>query len=326
MAEELQKEKSLSGQQFGRWTVQNCFITTPKKERKWLCRCECGTERYVLERSLRHGGSVSCGCLRKEMAAKAISPDLTGQTFGDLTVVRKLEKDEKRNGTWWLCRCSCGAEYKVQGTLLITGKRTHCPGDSHQKNYAYTDISGQKFGRLTALYPSKRFDGIKSVIWRCRCDCGNEIDVPYNSLKYGNQKSCGCQKKEHDQKLRTFLTHAAGTSMEMLKSKKIPTDNTTGYKGVYFIRGKYVAKIVFQKKAYYLGNYDSYADAVEARKEAEEILFDGVAAHYEKWKKCAEEKPEWAAGNPFQVLVTQDENKHLSTVIMPSNLPDVMEI
>lgn len=34
----------------------------------------------------------------------------------------------------------------------------------------------------------------------------------------------------------------------MLKSKKIPTDNTTGYKGVYLIRGKYVAKIVFQNE------------------------------------------------------------------------------
>ena len=48
--------------------------------------------------------------------------------------------------------------------------------------------------------------------------------------------------------MQTFLTHVAGTSVDMLKSKKIPTDNTTGYKGVYLIRGKYVAKIVFQNE------------------------------------------------------------------------------
>lgn len=60
-------------------------------------------------------------------------------------------------------------------------------------------------------------------------------------------KSCGCQKKEHDKSLQSFLTHVAGTSVDALKSKKVPTDNTTGYKGVYLIRGKYVAKIVFQK-------------------------------------------------------------------------------
>lgn len=107
-------------------------------------------------------------------------------------------------------------------------------------------------------------------------------------LKYTKTKSCGCQKKEHDQKLKTFLTHVAGTSVDMLKSKKIPADNTSGYKGVYIIRGKYVAKIVFQNKAYYLGTYDDIQDAVIARKEAEEVLFDRVAEHYQKWKCCAE--------------------------------------
>ena len=39
-----------------------------------------------------------------------------------------------------------------------------------------------------------------------------------------------------------------GTSIDAIRSKKVPKDNTTGYKGVYLIRGKYVAKIVFQKK------------------------------------------------------------------------------
>ena len=48
--------------------------------------------------------------------------------------------------------------------------------------------------------------------------------------------------------------------MDALKSKKVPTDNTTGYKGVYLIRGKYVAKIVFQKKQYFLGTYENIED------------------------------------------------------------------
>lgn len=72
--------------------------------------------------------------------------------------------------------------------------------------------------------------------------------------------------------------------MDVLKSKKVPTDNTTGYKGVYLIRGKYVAKIVFQKKQYFLGTYENIEDAAEARREAEEVLFDGSAKHYRKQK------------------------------------------
>ena len=297
-----------TGQKYGRWTVLDDVQIVPRKngksELKILCRCDCGTERYVLERSLLYGGSVSCGCLRKERALEANSPDLTGRQFGELTVIRKVE-NTKHNSTQWLCKCSCGADYVVQGSLLLTGKRTRCPSKVHEKNYAYVDITGQRFGRLVALYPSRRYDKSGSVVWHCQCDCGNEVDVPYNSLMYANQKSCGCQKKEHDQKLKTFLTHVAGTSVDMLKSKKVPTDNTTGYKGVYLIRGKYVAKIVFQKKQYFLGTYENIEDAAQARREAEEVLFDGVAEHYRKWKEIADTDPEWAEQNPVQVIVNK---------------------
>ena len=298
----------ISGEKYGRWTVLDDVQIVPRKngksELKILCRCDCGTERYVLERSLLYGGSVSCGCLRKERALEANSPDLTGRQFGELTVIRKVE-NTKHNSTQWLCKCSCGADYVVQGSLLMTGKRTRCPSKVHEKNYAYVDITGQRFGRLVALYPSRRYDESGSVVWHCQCDCGNEVDVPYNSLMYANQKSCGCQKKEHDQKLKTFLTHVAGTSVDMLKSKKVPTDNTTGYKGVYLIRGKYVAKIVFQKKQYFLGTYENIEDAAQARREAEEVLFDGVAEHYRKWKEIADTDPEWAEQNPVQVIVNK---------------------
>lgn len=237
----------VAGVRIGRWTVQDEFIKTAKGEKKWLCRCDCGTERYVLERSLRHGGSMSCGCIRKEEAVKAISYDLAGQVFGDLTVLSKAENQRKNGGIWWTCQCSCGNLYDVPGSLLVTGRRTHCGSKAHPKNYASVDISNQRFHRLVALYPLKNRDPKGAVLWRCKCDCGNEADVSYNNLVYGNMKSCGCQKKEHDKKLGSFLTHVEGTSIDMLRSKKIPADNTTGYKGVYLIKGKYVAKIVFQK-------------------------------------------------------------------------------
>lgn len=183
-----------------------------------------------------------------------------------------------------------------------------------------TDISGQKFGRLTALEATPQRDAKGYVIWRCRCDCGEEAMISYNELRYTNVQSCGCSKKEHDRKLRSFLTHVDGTSIDMLKSKKIPTDNTTGYKGVYFIRGKYVAKIVFRKKQYLLGTYDRIEDAAEARRKAEETLFDGVAEHYRKWKNYADKNPEWAEQNPVQIKVEQ-----LNGRLQVSLQPDLSE-
>ena len=175
------------------------------------------------------------------------------------------------------------------------------------KNYHTIDITGRTFGRLTALEPTDRRAKSGTVIWHCRCVCGQEVDVSYNDLVYTNLRSCGCRKKEHDEALRTYLTHVGGTSIDMVRSRKTPTDNTTGYKGVYKIRGKYTAKIVFQKKQYHLGSYETAEEAAEARQEAEHILFGGTAAYYEKWKQRADADPAWAAANPIRIQVNRLE-------------------
>lgn len=296
----------MTSQKYGRWTVLDEYVSTPKGERKWLCRCDCGTERYVLERSLRYGGSKSCGCLKQERALEAVTKDLSGLTFGELTVIGRAKHQRKNGGVWWRCKCSCGNEYEVAGTLLMNGRRTHCNSRAHGRNYAFADITGEKFSRLTALYPTSKRTSDGNVIWHCRCDCGNEIDVSYNWLVHTNLRSCGCQKKENDKKLQSHLTRVDGTSLDMLKSDKRYKNNTTGYRGVYFVRGMYMAKIVFQKKAYHLGFYKTIGEAVDARKEAEELLFDGTAKYYEKWKARAEAEPEWAKENPMQIHVIKD--------------------
>ena len=177
-----------------------------------------------------------------------------------------------------------------------------------KRTYTYKDITGRRFHRLVAEYPTDKRDSKGFMVWHCRCDCGNEVDVSYNSLAYANMRSCGCLKKEHDRKLGGFLTHVGGTSVDMLKSKKVPKNNTTGVKGVYMIRGKYTAKIVFQRKAYYLGTYDRLEEAAEARHRAEEILCDRTVAFYEKWKAKADADPLWAEENPVSFAVTKTKD------------------
>ena len=62
---------------------------------------------------------------------------------------------------------------------------------------AFRDLTGQTFNRLTVLYPLKeRKNG--SVVWHCKCECGNECDVVSPSLIKERTKSCGCLKKETD--------------------------------------------------------------------------------------------------------------------------------
>lgn len=58
-----------------------------------------------------------------------------------------------------------------------------------------TNITGQRFGRLTALAPVKR-DSLKRWFWRCKCDCGAETVASQNNLKFNKTRSCGCLKRE----------------------------------------------------------------------------------------------------------------------------------
>ena len=53
------------------------------------------------------------------------------------------------------------------------------------------DIAGQRFGKLTAIERTDR-KKVSVYIWRCRCDCGKEIELPLTYLTNGSAKSCGC--------------------------------------------------------------------------------------------------------------------------------------
>ena len=258
----MKERENLTGQSFGRWTVLGECTLDEGQRRRWLCRCACGTERFVREDSLLHSASQSCGCLTRENRAKA------------------------------------------------RARATHGPERSvHREQRKYTDITGQSFHRLTALYPTDKRCKNGSVVWLCRCECGKEAEYSYNELLYSNVRSCGCRKKETAALLPERLTHVDGTTIDRIKSSKVPWNNTTGYKGVYLVKGRYQAKIVFQKKAYYLGCYSGIEAAVEARKEAEELLFRGTAEYYVRWKALAELDPQWAAENPVSIRVFRDQGR-----------------
>ncbi len=57
------------------------------------------------------------------------------------------------------------------------------------------DISGQTFGRLTAIEFS-HITGGGDAAWRCRCACGAERIVLGFGLRSGHSKSCGCLRIE----------------------------------------------------------------------------------------------------------------------------------
>jgi hypothetical protein len=58
------------------------------------------------------------------------------------------------------------------------------------------DITGQKFGKLTAITPvgSKN----KRIFWSFLCECGVKKEINPNSVKNGSVVSCGCWKKRRN--------------------------------------------------------------------------------------------------------------------------------
>lgn len=64
--------QDLTGIVFGKLTVVSEHDAS-NGLRRWLCRCECGTEKVVFHSALKSGMTKSCGCLRREVTAKRMS-------------------------------------------------------------------------------------------------------------------------------------------------------------------------------------------------------------------------------------------------------------
>ena len=204
--------------------------------------------------------------------------DLTGQTFGRLTVLGLAEK-KRGNRVYWRCRCTCGGEIAVEGSHLKNGHTKSC-GCYRRELPARKamDLTGRRFGRLVVLGPEEG----KRGYWRCRCDCGNEV-VCYKEYLYGGStRSCGClvaeTRKENVKKAMHFVD---GTCVERISSKRTSANNTSGCRGVYRRNDSgWRACIGFQGKLHNLGSFQNYEDAVKARKEAEEQIYGSFLKNY----------------------------------------------
>ena len=132
--------------------------------------------------------------------------DITGQQFGRLTAIENTRKSRKYEGCIWLCKCSCGKYVEVPLKRLRNGNTRSC-GCLHseeQSERRRKDISGMRFGSLVAIAPTEeRKHG--SIVWECKCDCGNTKYASAECLLSGNVKSCGCIRSRGNQRIHNIL-------------------------------------------------------------------------------------------------------------------------
>jgi hypothetical protein len=188
------KAKNIIGNQYNLLTPLFRVDGPNKKKTYFACQCDCGEYTVAESSHIQDGHTKSCGCLDH--------PNLIGQTFGYLTVVERA--NEKGNGVKWKCKCKCGRCTEVTTSDLLKGHSTSCGCKITTEQEK--SLVNKKFGYLTCLYAIKKRDKNGSIIWHCKCDCGNEIDISRQSLITGNTTSCGCLISKGENKIKDILT------------------------------------------------------------------------------------------------------------------------
>ena len=141
--------------------------------------------------------------------------DLKDQTFGKLTVIKKVDSKDKYSR--WLCRCECGNTTIVRTDYLTSGHTLSCGCLKHQPARNAIDLVGRQFGEWTVLKRSS-----KESYWTCRCSCGTERDVYGPSLTKGLSSSCGCSIRGV---IRKPILNQVFGSLTVLKQFQSPENN-----------------------------------------------------------------------------------------------------
>ena len=133
-----------------------------------------------------------------------------GQRFGKLVVIEPARKQSGKRG--YKCRCDCGNEVIVDSYRLNKGltKSCGCLQREVASKLGRDDLTGKEFGRLKVIEFAEVRSYTKNthatvVMWRCKCQCGNETIVAANNLRNGTTRSCGCMQKELAK--QRFTTH-----------------------------------------------------------------------------------------------------------------------
>lgn len=280
----MPKLNDLTGKKFDKLIV---LEKAPSRARHvyWKCQCECGNIVEVSAESLKRNIPHDCGCVKlqlqkdKEQAKENKLNYLVGKRFGRLIVESRTE--ERQNGSVvWRCKCDCG-NYKNVPTHSLQNNHTQSCGCLIREVQGI-DITNQKFGRLTALYPIKGKSS--SLMWHCKCECGNECDVNGSFLRRGLTQSCGC------------ITSSIGE----INIQKILQENGIEYKKEYTVKE--------------IGNLRFDFALLENEKVIRLIEFDGIQ-HYsdisgvwnkndslERRQERDQKKNDWAAANNIPLV------------------------
>lgn len=117
--------------------------------------------------------------------------DIKGKKYGKLTAKNRTKK-KKSNSPVWECECDCGLKCEAPLSYLTRGNVKSCGC------LRTPDLTGKKVGRLLVRDIHSRG---KSILWECKCDCGNLTLATTSQLKKQSKRSCGCLEEENRKRI-----------------------------------------------------------------------------------------------------------------------------
>jgi len=221
------------------------YAYTKNKRAYWECMCSCGNPNIFITmgKTLKNGGTKSCGCLKRETALK-IKPQISINNYiieNDYIIIEVINNKNKskcisiidyinyelvKNYLWW----KIGSGYLVsldnQDNIIFLHKLI-LYGDNYNTNLEGDHIDGNKL--------NNKNDNLRKVTHQLN---------KYNNKQYIN--------------------------------------NTSGTTGVWFNKrnNKWCAEINYQKKKKYLGEFINKDDAIFIREIAELKLFGEYSRRY----------------------------------------------
>ena len=148
--------------------------------------------------------------------------DRTGERHGKLLVLYDTEKRTKTGkNVIWHCICDCGRQCDVPSIKLSTGAAKSC---GCLRKRPIKDLTNKRFGKLIAIRPTEERKN-NSVVWECKCDCGNICYKSSRDLVNNFTVSCGCLKQSQGQLkieqllIKNNIKYKKEYSFKNLKSK-----------------------------------------------------------------------------------------------------------
>lgn len=236
----IKVRKDLTGQRFGRLLVlsqnENDYVSPcGRRAALWNCRCDCGKSCIKNGWYLTKGDTQSCGCIENEGKAKRGREMFIKYNTYDLS------------GDY-------GIGYTEEGEKFYFDKEDY----NKIKDYYWSYDTN---GYVTSRNKDRKEIKLHRIVMNAQN--GDVIDhikhPPRKEHKIDNRK----------QNLR-FVTASQNSMNQHLR-----TNNTSGVTGVSWHKekNKWCASIGINNKQIYLGSFESFNDAVKARKNAENEYF-----------------------------------------------------